>query len=73
MVSLGQAQQAKAALRERLGRPSWLRGVGISLVDGDHCIQVNVAMDATHVCELLPKEVDGVKIQVKFVGDSVPL
>jgi hypothetical protein len=71
MVTFEQAATAKAALRSKLGRPDWLRGVGIGLDENGHFIKVNVAQITADVRERVPREVGGVPVQLEEVGEIV--
>lgn len=71
MVTFEQAATAKLALRSKLGRPDWLRGVGIGLDQNGHFIKVNVAEITPDVRERVPREVCGVPVQVEEVGEIV--
>ncbi|MDC0746548.1 hypothetical protein [Polyangium mundeleinium] len=72
MISLEQAAKAKAALRAQLGRPEWLRGVGIGVQGDDHCLRVNVAALTEEVSTALPGEVEGVPVHIEVVGEILP-
>lgn len=65
------AARAKSELRLRLGRPRWLRGVGIGRDAEGHFVKVNVAEMTLEVMALLPHDVSGVRIRVEVVGDVV--
>jgi hypothetical protein len=69
MASTEAAIKAKATLRAKLGRPAWLRGIGVGLHDGSPCIQVNVAELSEEVRAAIPEEVEGVPVRVVAVGD----
>jgi hypothetical protein len=67
-----QALQAKNALRSKLGRPAWLRGVGVGFDDDHGCfVKVNVGEITPDVLDVLPDEVLGVKVLVEAVGEIV--
>ncbi len=66
-----QATHAKATLRSRLGRPDWLRGVGISRDERGHLVKVNVAEITPEVLLRIPDVLEGVRIQVEPVGEIV--
>ena len=69
MATLEEATAAKATLRSNLGRPEWLRGVGIGKDDTGYCIKVNVASITADVEASIPREIDGVPVHVEVVGD----
>jgi len=70
VISMEQATQAKAELRTRLGRPAWLRGIGIgSGPDGSPVLQVNVAEATAEIRALVPGAVNGVPVRLEDVGD----
>jgi hypothetical protein len=64
-----QAATAKAALKSKIGRPGWLRGIGIALDDEGHFVKVNVAEITTEVCEKVPRDVEGVRVELEAVGE----
>ena len=67
MVTLDQAKRATERLRERLGRPPWLRGVGISKDAHGYFVKVNVAEAAGEV--QVPEKVLDVRVKVHEVGE----
>ena len=70
MISMEQASAAKAALRERIGRPEWLRGIGIGAGEnGSLVIQVNVSEVTAEVQSQVPSEVNGVPVRIEAVGE----
>jgi len=72
MITLDEARAAKAILRTRIGRPSWLRGVGIGHDGaGNHVVKVNVATVTEEVRAQLPTNVGHVPVVVEAVGDIV--
>ena len=68
MATLLEARAAKMVLRQRLGRPSWLRGVGIGLGKQGHFIKVDVARVTSEVRKDLPDQVQGVRVVVEVLG-----
>ncbi|MEO8284326.1 MAG: hypothetical protein ABI568_13160 [Pseudarthrobacter sp.] len=65
---------AKTTLKSRIGRPEWLRGIGIAAdPDGTPYVKVNVAALTPEVREAVPEEIDGVLIRVETVGDIKPM
>jgi hypothetical protein len=64
-----EAISAKALLRARLGRPPWLRGVGLVFEDGQFFLRVNVASSAHGAAELIPRSVGGVRVVVAEVPE----
>ncbi len=70
MVGIEQARKAKDALRLRLSRPSWLRGVGVGIdPNGSHLVRVMVAEMNDDVRKALPTEIDGVPVEIDVTGD----
>jgi hypothetical protein len=70
MIGIEQARKAKDALRVRLSRPPWLRGVGIGIdPSGSHLVRVMVAEMNDDVRRALPKEIEGVPVEVDVTGD----
>jgi hypothetical protein len=73
MIGLEQARKAKDALRVRLNRPQWLRGVGIGIDDaGSHLVRVMVAQMTDEVRQALPAQIEGVPVEVDVTGEIVP-
>jgi len=73
MIDIDQAQKAKNALRMRLSRPPWLRGVGIGIdSNGSHLVHVMVSEMNDCVRKSLPSEIDGVPVEVNVTGDFYP-
>jgi len=68
VASVAEAQQAKAVLKERIGRPSWLRGIGIGGEPGDYCVKVNVSALTDEVRAVVPSAVGGVRVVIDAVG-----
>ena len=68
MASMADVQQAKEALKARLGRPPWLRGVGIGGRSGDYCLKVNVSSVTDEVRNSIPTTIGGVPVVVEAVG-----
>lgn len=64
-----QASDAKTTVRARLGRPTWLRGVGIGRDDDGHFVKINVDVVTPEVERAVPSEVSGVRVRVEAVGD----
>lgn len=73
MITEEQAKQAKYALRESLGRPKWLRGVGISQTKTGFFVAVRVVALTPEVSRCIPSKINGVKVSVESVGDLTPL
>jgi hypothetical protein len=64
------ASAAKATLKAQLGRPDWLRGIGIAAdPEGNPYVKVNVAALTAEVQAAVPKSIDGVTIELEPVGD----
>ena len=70
-VTLEQARAAKAMLLERLRDRHEVVGVGITRVNEDYAVKVNLAMPMVD-CDL-PPLVDGVPIRVEVTGSIRPL
>ena len=70
MIDIARARKAKDALRVRLSRPSWLRGIGIGIDPrGSHLVRVMVVEMNDDVRKALPTEIDGVPVEVDVTGD----
>ncbi len=65
--------RAKSALKARLGKPEWLRGIGVGICSArGHCIKVNVREGPIEgLDELVPAEFEGVPTLVEVVGEIV--
>jgi hypothetical protein len=73
VISMDQAAAAKARLRDRLGRPAWLRGIGIGADEnGSPVVQVNVSELTAEVRAAIPSEVGGVPVRVDAIGEIEP-
>ncbi len=69
MADLQQARAVKAHLRRTLAHTRGLRGIGVT-PDGDgYAVQVNLERTPERA---LPRQVDGVPVQVKVVGTLTP-
>jgi hypothetical protein len=68
-----QAAAAKSVLRSMLGRPAWLRGVGVGFDEAGSFIKVNIGESTPDVLARIPREVDGVRVHVEAVGEIVAL
>jgi len=61
---------AKATLKSQLGRPEWLRGIGIAAEpDGKLYLKVNVAALTPDVRAAVPETLDDVSVRIEVVGD----
>ena len=71
MINLEEAEFAKAILRARLGRPKWLRGIGVSK-DASDAYVVKVNISSLEECPLDPSmKVGRVSVMLDVVGDIV--
>ena len=68
MISMDKARQAKATVKEKLGSPPWLAGIGIGKADGGFYVQVNVTTLSEEIRRKVPKQVGGVDVRVEEVG-----
>lgn len=66
---LDAARQAKQKLKAQLGTAKWLRGVGLMPTKHDVNLLVNVSVADESVLAQIPKDVDGIKIVVRAVGE----
>jgi hypothetical protein len=67
MASREEALKAKELVKQQLGAPGWLYGVGLGGVRGDYCVKVNVT-SLEEVTEPLPKMVGAVSVVVEAIG-----
>ncbi len=73
MVDLEQVRKAKEALKVKLNRAPWLRGIGIGKSSaGSYVVRVLVQQLSHEVREALPPEIEGVPVEVDVVGDIFP-
>lgn len=71
MATLDQARKAKASLKASLGKPGWLRGLGIgSDPSGGAVVRVNVATLTDEVRQAVPTSMNGVSVEIHVVGDA---
>lgn len=64
------ASAAKATLKAQLGRPEWLRGIGIAAdPEGSLYVKVNVAVLTAEAQAAVPESIDGVPVRLEAVGD----
>lgn len=69
MSTLEAALEAKTRLRERLGRPPWLRGIGVAEEPGKgFVVQVNVDAVSADVRAAVPERLRGVPVRTEQVG-----
>ena len=68
MATFEEAKAAKDALRQRLGRTTWLKGIGVGVdSESQYCVKVNVA--APEDAQNLPRSSRGVKVVWEVVGE----
>lgn len=69
VVNLIQARKAQEDLALKIGRPLWLRGIGISLQDyKGFLLKVNVQEITDEVLKTVPTSVNGVPVCIEAVG-----
>ena len=61
------ARNAQTALLSRLGKPRWLRGIGIA-AGAVPKLRVDVEYSNPEVRASVPRTIDGVAIEVRVVG-----
>ena len=69
MTPYDKAAKAKETLRSAMGRPRWLRGVGLGQDRHGYFVRVNVDAITPELREDIPREVDGVRVWLEAVGD----
>jgi len=67
MTSEIQALGVKDLLRNRIGHPDWLRGIGVGKENGDYYVKVNVSNRPSNI--EIPRYFLGVEIRIADVGD----
>jgi len=66
-VSLDQARAAKGAALERFRKIGNVTGVGVTRVDGDYAVKVNLSERIAADVEI-PDEIEGVPVRVEVTG-----
>ena len=66
-VTLEQARAAKAAAQRRFEQLPSLVGVGVTRVDGEYAIKINLREPLTPAADV-PADIDGVPVVVEVVG-----
>lgn len=64
-----QAITAKQRLRQEIGRPEWLLGVGVGKEGDDHVIEIRISRDSPEIRDSVPAVVDSVRVCIVVVGD----
>ncbi|BCS35230.1 hypothetical protein TBR22_A44570 [Luteitalea sp. TBR-22] len=70
-ISLEQARSAKRATQQRLEASGQDAAVGLTRVDGEYAVKVNVAQ-APPTARRLPSSIEGVAVKVEVVGPIKP-
>ena len=71
MATLDEARRAKECVKTLLGKPAWLRGIGIgSDSGGAFVVQVSVSELSDEVKRLVPSECEGVPVRVDTAGSA---
>jgi hypothetical protein len=70
MASIADAERAQKVVRKRFGRLPGVRGVGVTWTEsGDAHVRINVDRNfRDQVGEVIPPEIDGVKIELRSVS-----
>lgn len=66
-VSLEQARAAKSAALDRFRKIGNVTGVGVTRVDGDYAVKVNLSENVLPGVEI-PDEIEGVPVRVEVTG-----
>ena len=66
-----QALIAKTHLRSSLGRPKWLRGIGVGLDDTGYFVKINVNTITSEIRNAVPRQVNQVSVKLDAVGEIV--
>jgi hypothetical protein len=66
-VTLEQARAAKAAARRHFENLGTVVGVGVTRIEGDYAVKVNLSEPPAEGTEL-PEEIDGVPVRIEVVG-----
>lgn len=72
-TTLEEATGAKVALRSQLGRPEWLRGIGVGVDPDGYFVKVNVAAISADVKKQVPPQIGAVRVRVEAVGEITAL
>ena len=73
MITKEMAMKVKEKLKKILRGESWLRGIGITKVDEDFAVKVNVNKITVKIRQIVPLVLDGVAIVLDEVGDIIAL
>lgn len=73
MATIDEAREAKSVLKATLGKPEWLRGIGIGSDPSGAVVRVNVVDDTDEVRKAVPVSVNGVAVEIHVVGDAKAL
>lgn len=71
MISKAEAELAKKVVKARVGKPLWLRGIGLDKEDGEYVVVINVVKKTREILAMFPPHVStlyGVKIRVVAEG-----
>ena len=75
-MGLAEAKRVKMAIKIKLGKPPWLRGIGVGANDaGEHCVKINVDKVTPEIQKLageLATEFSA-DIKIEEVGNIVTL
>jgi len=66
-ISLDQAQAAKRSARRRFEKLGTVTGVGITRVDGEYAVKVNLSEPIEPGVDV-PADIDGVPVRVEVTG-----
>jgi hypothetical protein len=66
-ISLDQARAAKSAALDRFREIGTVTGVGVTRIDGDYAVKVNLSESVRAGVEI-PDEIDGVPVRVEVTG-----
>lgn len=72
MISKAEADLAKKVVKARVGKPLWLRSIGLDKEDGEYVVVINVYKKTAEILAMFPPNVStlyGLKIRVCAVRD----
>jgi hypothetical protein len=65
---MDEAREAKRLLLKRLGKPTWLIGVGIAKFDDKPAVKVIGKLDTDQSKSLVPRSINGVRVIYEHSG-----
>lgn len=67
--NLKDVRQAKSILKEKFGKNTWLKGIGISGETNNYHIIVNVDELTNEIIKTIPKTINDIQVVIQPVGN----